>query len=239
MLRRTVVLGGLGAVAVTACARAAVPAVDGPRLAPAKGPAKWLVVLCHGYGGDGNDMFGLAAPLQRYLPDAAFFSPDGPVQTGGGGRAWYVDTPNSPDPKWREHAQIAAVPMMNAFLDAELARLKLTPDRLILIGFSQGAATSLNTGLRRAAPPAGLIAFAGNVVAEGLPKAQGGPPVLLIVGSEDPGERNGRQAQSLAALKAAGFPAQGHIIPGIGHTIDDRGIRLAGEFLQAVTRGKA
>lgn len=238
MMRRTVVLGGMGALAAMASAQAAAPSLDGPRLASAQGPARWLVVLCHGYGGDGNDMFGLAAPLQRYLPNASFVSPNGPIRTQTG-YAWFpVDLARMSDRSQFERGQIAAGAVMNPFFDAELARLKLTPDRLILVGFSQGAGSSLNTGLRRAASPAALVAFAGNVVAAGLPKSRGAR-VLLIVGGDDPGERGGRQAASLAALKAAGVPAEGHILPGLGHGIDDRGIRLAGEFLRETVRGKA
>ena len=50
----------------------ALGALSGPRLEPLKGPASHLVVLCHGYGADGNDLIGLAPHWQRELPGAAF-----------------------------------------------------------------------------------------------------------------------------------------------------------------------
>ena len=53
----------------------------GPRLPPAKGSATHLVVLCHGYGADGNDLISLAPHWQRFLPTAAFVAPNASNKT--------------------------------------------------------------------------------------------------------------------------------------------------------------
>lgn len=209
------------------------------RQPPIKGPAKILVVLCHGYGGTGAQMARLAPALQRYLPTAAFVSPDGPFRTLTG-HCWFrVNLLRMGDRQQFMRGAIQAGPTQNAFFDAELARLKLEANRLILVGFSQGAITTLNTGLRRSVPPAALVAFAGAmVVPEGLPKSRG-TPVMLIQGAEDQQFRDGRAEIALKTLKAAGAAATSHTLPGLGHSIDDRGIRLAGEFLRDTVRGKA
>jgi len=52
-----------------------MPTLTGPRAAPKSGTTKSLVILLHGYGADGNDLFGLAGPLSQHLPDTAFRSP--------------------------------------------------------------------------------------------------------------------------------------------------------------------
>ena len=39
---------------------------------------KQIVVLCHGYGGDGKDISILAINWQRFLPDAIFLCPNAP-----------------------------------------------------------------------------------------------------------------------------------------------------------------
>ncbi len=39
---------------------------------------KQLVVLCHGYGGDGKDISILANNWRRFLPDAEFLCPNAP-----------------------------------------------------------------------------------------------------------------------------------------------------------------
>src|SRR6201999_3108940 len=52
--------------------------ISGPRLPPARGKATHLVVLCHGYGADGNDLIGLAPHWQQLLPTVAFAAPNKP-----------------------------------------------------------------------------------------------------------------------------------------------------------------
>src|SRR3546814_4817460 len=52
--------------------------LSGPRVPAAQGKAEYLVVLCHGYGADGNDLISLAPHWQRMLPKAAFVAPNAP-----------------------------------------------------------------------------------------------------------------------------------------------------------------
>ena len=123
--------------------------LDGPRLKPAREPATHLVVLCHGYGSDGNDLIGLAPHWRGLLPGAAFVSPNAPdrCDQNPGGYQWF---PLSRlDPHETLKGAEGAAPQLNALLDAELARLNLSGERLALVGFSQGTMMSLHVGLRR------------------------------------------------------------------------------------------
>ena len=43
-----------------------------------KNSPKQIVILCHGYGGDGKDISTLAINWQRFLPDAIFLCPNAP-----------------------------------------------------------------------------------------------------------------------------------------------------------------
>ena len=45
------------------------------------GPGDRLLVLLHGYGADGNDLFGLSTPLADYMPDTVFRSPNAPERS--------------------------------------------------------------------------------------------------------------------------------------------------------------
>ena len=56
--------------------------IDGPRLAPASGSARQLVVFVHGYGADGNDLIEIGKAWQAMLPHAAFVSPHAPRPCG-------------------------------------------------------------------------------------------------------------------------------------------------------------
>ena len=102
------------------------PRLDGPRLPPAAGgAAKQLVVFLHGYGADGNDLIGLGREWGRMLPHAAFVSPHAPEACGMApmGRQWFNLTFRDPGEMTRGVAQ--AGPVLDAFLAAELERLRL------------------------------------------------------------------------------------------------------------------
>ena len=43
-----------------------------------KNKPQQIVVLCHGYGGDGRDISILATNWQRFLPEAVFLCPNAP-----------------------------------------------------------------------------------------------------------------------------------------------------------------
>src|SRR5712691_12083902 len=138
--------------------------LDGPRLAPRSGPAQQLVVFLHGYGADGNDLIEIGRAWQQFLPHAAFVSPNAPEPCPGApmGRQWFALTFRDPDERW--NGVNAAAPILNRFLDAELARRKLPASALALVGFSQGTMMALHVGLRRPAAPAAIVGYSGLLV---------------------------------------------------------------------------
>ena len=212
--------------------------LDGPRIEPRSGTAKQLVVFLHGYGADGNDLIEIGRAWHGQLPDAAFVSPHAPRPSGQApvGREWFPLTFRDPNERW-DGVQ-AAAPALNAFLDAELARRKLPPQALALVGFSQGTMMALYVGLRRKTAPAAIVGYSGMLVTpeDGDPEVFAAeivskPPVLLVHGDEDqviPVQALMHAVQGLAAL---GVMTEWHISPGIGHGIDQEGLRHGGEFL--------
>ena len=218
--------------------------LDGPRLTARSGNAKSLVVFLHGYGADGNDLIEIGRAWQPLLPDTAFVSPHAPRPCGQAptGREWFPLTMREPTERWT--GVNAAAPALNAFLDAELARHSLPGSALGLVGFSQGTMMALHVGLRRAVAPAAIVGYSGMLVLPGeaeLDKFAGEirarPPVLLIHGDQDqliPVQALLHAAQGLASLEV---PTQWHISSGIGHGIDDEGLRQGGVFLQRALRG--
>lgn len=217
-----------------------VAQINGPRLSPLDGKADRLVIFCHGYGADGNDLIGLGRHWQRLMPTAAFASPHAPERCAMSpmGYQWFPITRMQPDEMLRGVER--AAPVLNAFIDAELARLGLDGSRLALVGFSQGTMMSLHVGLRRAVAPAAIVGFSGALPgAERLPaEITARPPVLLVHGDAD--DMIPVQALHLAAngLSAAGVTVRWHISRGVGHGIAPDGLDLAGEFLAASFAGK-
>ena len=124
--------------------------LEGLRQPPKNGePAKALAILLHGYGADGNDLIGLAPVLSSQLPHVEFISPHAPFpcEMSPFGRQWFSLGDRSAD-AMLGGARMAAQ-ILDDFLNEQLKKSKLTPDRLALIGFSQGTMMSLFVGPRR------------------------------------------------------------------------------------------
>jgi phospholipase/carboxylesterase len=220
--------------------------LDGPRLNPRSGTARQLVIFLHGYGADGNDLIEIGRAWQPLLPQAAFVSPHAPEPCGQApvGRQWFALTFRDPNERWVGVNK--AAPVLERFIDAELARHKLPPQALALVGFSQGTMMALHVGLRRTAPPAAIVGYSGLLVLppERTPDAlaaeiKSRPPVLLVHGDRDdliPPQALFQATQELAAL---GVPVEWHLSAGVGHGIDPEGLRHGGEFLARSFRGRA
>ena len=211
--------------------------LSGPRLPPARGQATHLVVLAHGYGADGNDLIGLAPMWQRLLPTVAFVAPNAPQPCSAGlGYQWFPISRIDPTEMARGVEGAAAT--LENFLEAELARLNLTGDKLALVGFSQGTMMSLHVGLKRAVKPAAIVGYSGLLADQKPQIGADAPPVLLIHGDADPMIPVGALFASAATLGGAGVGVQWHIAPGVGHSIDETGLSLGGEFLARAFRGQ-
>jgi len=141
------------------------PTLTGPRLEPATGAApEQVIILLHGVGADGNDLIGLAPYFQQVLPGALFLSPNAPFpyDMAPFGRQWFSLQDRSAPARLAGTRSTA--PALDAYLDGVLADTGLNADRMVLIGFSQGAMMSLYVGLRRQHPLGGIIGYSGMLV---------------------------------------------------------------------------
>lgn len=207
--------------------------LDGPRQEPNQ-PATALVVLLHGYGADGADLISLAEAWHSVLPGVAFVAPDAPEPlpaAGFGGRQWFPLTLRDPNELW--HGVNYAAPVLNRSLDRELERYQLSPNRLALVGFSQGTMMALHVGLRRNEQLAAIVGFSGLLAGpEHLAsEIKSRPPVQLIHGEIDDLIPVEALHFTREALAAARVPVEWHVRPGLGHGIDPVGLQLAGDFL--------
>jgi phospholipase/carboxylesterase len=211
--------------------------LSGPSRPPARGgKPRRLVILLHGRGADGNDLIGLSPYWAQLLPDAEFVAPDAPfpVEPEGWGYQWFNSF--APSPEMRLAGVRAAAPILDGFIDEALAERGLTPADLALVGFSQGAMMSLFVGLRRAEPIAGIVAYSGRLTGPELlaSELRSRPRVLIAHGTDDPVVPYQSLPEAEAALKAAGVPVETLTCPGIGHSIDEAGLRRGGLFLREV-----
>jgi len=210
--------------------------IDGPRVPPASGEAaRSLVILLHGYGSNGDDLISLAPYWRGVLPGAAFVAPNAPEPCPGApeGYQWWPIT--SLDRAQRAAGAARAAPILDAFIDAELARLGLDDSRLALVGFSQGTMMALQVGPARPRAIAGIVGYSGMLADEAaLAAAPGRPPILLIHGDADPMIPLVGFSAAKAALIRAGFTVESHVSHGLGHSIDGVGLQLGARFLAKV-----
>jgi phospholipase/carboxylesterase len=211
--------------------------IDGPRVAPAVGgAASSLVILLHGYGSNGEDLISLAPYWRDILPGTAFVSPNAPEPCPGapGGYQWWGLS--SIDAGARAAGVARAAPVLDAFIDAELARHGLTEAELALVGFSQGTMMALHVGPRRPRQLAGIVGYSGMLAdaAALSDPATTRPPILLIHGDADPMIPIAAFHLAQASLTANGFVVESHVSRGLGHSIDMAGLQLGGRFLARV-----
>ena len=211
--------------------------LEGLRWGPAAGgPARQLVVVCHGVGADGHDVIDLAPSWSHALPHALWVAPHAPerydMDPDGHGRQWFSLQDRTP--AVLEAGAKRAAPLLDAYVQAELDRAGLPQDAVALAGFSQGAMMVLHAGLRRRPPPRGILAYSGALLeTPALPsECNGHPPVLLVHGRDDEVVPFARGPAAEALLRRLGMPVQTVWCPGLGHAIDAAGISAGALFLQ-------
>ena len=207
------------------------------RRASLSGRTESVVVLLHGYGADGTDLLGLADPLAPHMQDTVFIAPDAPERCVNNpfGYQWFpIPWLDGSSETAANASRLASAAKLDAFLDRVLQDEGVTPDRLVLFGFSQGTMMSLHVAPRRRETIAGIVGFSGRLLepdrlaAESVSK----PPVLLVHGDADDIVPVSALREAGDALSRAGFETYAHIMKGTAHGIAPDGLSVALSFMR-------
>lgn len=203
----------------------------------ASGRTGSVVVLLHGYGADGTDLLGLADPLAPHMPDTTFVAPNAPESCIGNpmGFQWFpIPWLDGSSQEEAETGMGRAVDDLNAYLDAVIEEEGITPDKLIILGFSQGTMMALHLAPRRAAAIAGVVGFSGRLLEPDrlAEEARVKPPVLLVHGDQDDVVPPSSLPEAADALTEAGFEVFAHISKGTAHGIAPDGLSIAAAFMK-------
>jgi phospholipase/carboxylesterase len=200
-----------------------VPAGDGPF------PA---IIALHGWGASAHDLLGLAPVL--FDGHAVMLCPEGPVDVpfGGGqsGHGWFPLRGLT-----LQQADVEAfhrgAEALRRFVDMAIERYPIDPQRIVVVGFSQGGMMAYDLALRQPARFAGVAALSSwfpPPMAEDVPKLpeQEGFPVLIIHGTRDDRIDVERARESREALRPYGV--------GITYREFDMGHEIRPEALRVI-----
>jgi phospholipase/carboxylesterase len=159
----------------------------GPRQAAPDGQKPPLLLLLHGVGANERDLFSLAPQLD---PRPLILSLRAPLTRGPNSYAWFtvafLPTGYKIAPEQLNDSRSRVI----AFIRAAVSRYDADPERVYLLGFSQGAIMSLSVALTEPELLAGVIALSGRIPPEVepeivAPERTAGLPVFLAHGRQD------------------------------------------------------
>ena len=152
-----------------------------------KNKPQQVIVLCHGYGGDGKDISTLAINWQRFLPETIFLCPNAPeiCSVNSQGYQWF-DLSSDKEELILEKSLIAEE-KLNTFIDQILNNFQLEPNNLALVGFSQGCMMSIQIALKKKKQISCLIGYSGKVINQKhlSDNIHSKPKIFLMHGAND------------------------------------------------------
>lgn len=178
--------------------------------------ASGAVVMVHGRGATAESILELRHELER--PDLAYVAPQ------AAGYSWYP------------YSFLAPLHMNEPGLSSGLARLGevvreleeqgIPAERIVLLGFSQGACLSQEFAARNPRRYGGIVGLSGGLIGPpGTPRdyqgSLAGTPVFLGCSDRDPHIPRERVDESAEVLREMGAEVTERIYPNMGHTVNE------------------
>ena len=182
---------------------------------PAAG-AKAAMIMLHGRGANAADILSLAQVFER--EEIAYLAPE------AAGHTWYPRPFVSPR-EANEPNLSSALAVVGRLLTT-LADDGVGAERVILLGFSQGACLALDFAARNPRRYGGVAALSGGLIgseirAEDFSGSLDATPVFIGCSDVDPHIPLRRVEESAAVCRALGAEVTARIYRGMGHTINE------------------
>lgn len=200
-------------------------------LGPPPAQARLGAILIHGRGASAGDILGLAHELA--MPDIAYLAPE------AAGHTWYPYSFLAPTAQ-NEPGLSSALRVIEGLVD-HLGQQGLPPERVVLMGFSQGACLTLEFAARHARRYAAVAGFSGGLIGPpGTARAYAGSfdhtPVFIGCSDVDPHIPVERVRESAEVFRRMGATVDERIYPRMGHTINADELAAVGQLLAPVSR---
>src|SRR5918993_5624672 len=188
--------------------------------------AKGGLIAIHGRGAGAEDIIALAREVAP--PGVTIFAPQ------AAGNTWYPY--RFLEPTERNETYLSSALRIIADLIAQLGENGIPPERVALLGFSQGACLALEAAARNPRRYAGVIGFSGGLIGppgtsfdfEGTLE---GTPIFIGSSDVDPHIPKERVEESAAALQRLGAAVDVRLYPGMGHTVNRDELEAARSML--------
>ena len=187
------------------------------------------MVMVHGRGATAESILTLADELKRN--DFAYVAPQ------AAGYSWYPLSFMAPMPQ-NEPGLSSGLARIGEVV-AQLEAAGMPAERIVLLGFSQGACLSLEFAARNAKRYGAVIGLSGGLIGPpGTPREYpgsfAGTPVFLGCSDRDPHIPRERVNESAMVLKTMGAEVTERIYPAMGHTVNEDEMDHVRQLLERV-----
>jgi len=182
--------------------------------------ARAAMILVHGRGASAADIMTLGAELMH--PGVAYLAPQ------AGGNAWYPYPFTAPMENNEPYLSSALEVLASLLATVEKS---VAADRIILLGFSQGACLTLEFAARHARRYGGVVGLSGGLIGpDGTPRDYAGSfdgtPAFMGCSDVDPHIRKDRVLEAAEVFTRMSAKVTAKLYPGMGHTVNDDEIQL-------------
>tara|TARA_B100000029_G_scaffold197192_1_gene195263 strand:- start:9296 stop:9952 length:657 start_codon:yes stop_codon:yes gene_type:complete len=195
---------------------------------------KQIIVLCHGYGGDGKDISALAINWRRFLPDAVFLCPNAPeiCSVNPNGYQWFELS--SENENLILEKSLIAEKKLDKYLDEALEKFQIKADKLAIVGFSQGCMIGIQVALKKKKQIGCMIGYSGKIISKKhlSTNINSSPKIFLMHGSNDTIVPPTHLLEAKEFLKNHGLKIKMKLFKNCEHRIPVEGSSLGLAFLK-------
>ncbi|MEE4682262.1 dienelactone hydrolase family protein [Pseudomonas alliivorans] len=197
-------------------------------------PDRPLVILIHGYGSNAADLFS----LKDHLPAAYnYLSVQAPVQLRPDSYKWFTQKPGVTEYDGVTEDLKSSAQRLTAFIGQATDKYKTRPDKVFLVGFSQGAMMSYEVALRQPMLVGGIAALSGRllpVVKSELKPEEALKTLKVFIGhgAEDRQVSYASGPDAEKTLKALGLKPEFHGYEGLGHNLSETEVADLAQWLE-------
>ena len=190
--------------------------------------ARAAMILLHGRGATAEDIMTIASEVQQ--PGWAYLAPQ------AAGNTWY---PNPFTAALASNEPHLSAAMETIARVVERVEARIPAQRVVLLGFSQGACLTLEWAARNARRYGGVVGLSGGLIGpDGTPRDYpgnfDGTPVFLGCSDIDPHIPMRRVVETGEVLKGMGADVTVRFYPGMGHLVSGEELATITELVAAI-----